>query len=139
MANPDLAPGALAKPKKGTARMAHVDTRRATDLQETRNKRAAKARDGYRCRRPRCPHCKAPGVRYVMQAAHVFAGAKGMGGDPTLVRSEVRHFLTLCPPSHGEQERHVLHVVPLDQERLGDGDCEFFLSIDGDRVFEGIG
>ena len=127
----------LVKPKKGAAKMARIATTRARELQEEKNKRAAKKRDGHTCRRPFCPHCREYGKRLgPPQGAHW--RAKGMGGDKQLQRSERRHFITLDPISHGEQERHELVLVARDADLLMDGAVEFYRVENGREVFEGV-
>jgi hypothetical protein len=111
------------KPIKGSARLERLERRKAVEAEEDANKAQVRRRD-QRCRWPHCAFCK----RYknlIPQVAHVVR-AKGMGGDPTLVRSQPQHMMLLDPLTHGEQEAHKRDVVPLTDQGT-DGPCAFFL------------
>jgi hypothetical protein len=118
------------KPPKGTAKMLRAEHRRDVEKKEDEYKAVARERDRAACpqtrgcRFPHCPFC----ARYknlVPQAAHVFK-AKGMGGDPQLVRTAADLLMLLCPFIHGRQERGEIDVEPLTS--LGTaGPCIFYL------------
>lgn len=72
--NPDLAPGALLKPCKGSARLAKLERRKSVEAEEESNKAIVRARD-RRCRGPHCAHCRRD-KHLIPQVAHVL-GAKG--------------------------------------------------------------
>ncbi len=84
-------------------------------------KRDAKRRDGGQCRWPKCEFRK---VVQPIDGAHVFQ-AKGMGGDPTGIRSERKHLMALCRLHHKAQEKNDLEVEGLTPE-LADGPCSFW-------------
>lgn len=88
---------------------------------------SAKRRDGNRCRWPRCQYRQ---VAQPLDGAHVFQ-AKGMGGDPTGIRSERKHYMALCRLHHKAQEKHEL-LVEAQTPALADGPCAF-LQQDDDR------
>lgn len=113
------------KPVKGTQAMDRRDRRKGIVKAEDTNKEAARIRDGRRCRMPHCPICRQYRT-LVPQVAHVFQ-AKGMGGDPTLVRSQVGLLMVLDPVIHGMQERGEVDIVPLHAELGTAGPCEFYL------------
>jgi hypothetical protein len=87
-------------------------------------KAEVRARDGYRCRYPFCPLCRAyPGL--ALECAHVLQ-AKGMGGDKRLRRSRRHQLMLLDVETHRRQERHEIVIVPVDPARGTDGPCEFW-------------
>lgn len=83
---------------------------------EAANKRAAKARDGFRCRFPLCG-CRAIGERLDARVESSHDKHKGMGGDPTGGRSLAAGLMTLCLHRHqnGIVSRHkgTLRARPL--------------------------
>lgn len=105
-------------------------------LQEYRDKRRSgsksaklesnaelRVRDGIGCRWTGCEFWK-KGV--IVDAAHVVQAA-GMGGDPTMVRSQRWHKMRVCRTHHrGPVSLHSgdLRVVPLTDKGT-DGPCEF--------------
>jgi hypothetical protein len=112
------------RPVKGASRLKTAETRRDTKRDLDKNKAESKVRDQRRCRLPHCPWCKEiKGM--VNQSAHVIQAA-GMGGDSTLIRSQVNQLLTMCPPSHAAQERGEIDVVPLTDQGTNEA-CAFYL------------
>jgi hypothetical protein len=100
------------KPTKAEARAVVQKKKDAVTEYEDRNKTAARKRDGWVCRFPRCGcHAK----RLSAEAAHV-DGDKGMGGDHG-ERSHVSQLLMLCPSRHRES-RISLHFKTLRIEFL---------------------
>jgi len=108
----------LPKPAKGTARKMQQARRRRIETQELAAKDAAKARDGYLCRR-----CGYPGAVRV-EAAHI--RSKGMGGDHGRHSHHQRDFITLCHSCHqGPRSVHSGHVEIVVGSRGGDGPVRF--------------
>lgn len=91
-------------------------------------KRDAKRRDHNECRWPRCEYRK---VVQPIDAAHVFQ-AKGMGGDPTGLRTERKHLMALCRLHHRAQEKHDLEIEALTPDGA-DGPCLFWRNDPGAR------
>lgn len=132
MANRDLAPGALAKPAKGTALLARRATRQSRVTAERTQKQIAKARDGHRCR---WPHCAYRDVR--LESAHLYN--KAMGGDHGL-RSRADQLITLCLLHHqGPRSLHSgdLRIEP-QTAREADGPVAFFELREGRLVVVAI-
>lgn len=111
------------KPQKGADRLDRAETRRGIVTGERKNKNIARSRD-KKCRFPHCPWCREIKAM-VPQAAHVFH-AKGIGGDPTLVRSQPEDLMLLCPPSHGAQERGEIDVEAMTTAGSDDV-CAFYV------------
>lgn len=133
--NPDLAPGALLKPKKGTALMERKERRRDRRASEEKNKAIARKRD-WKCRLPHCPYCQEFGkTQGALQVAHVIH-AKGSGGDPEGIRSPHNLLMLLCPLAHAAQEAHDWVVDPLTDKGT-DGPCAFWLVEDVMNVNSG--
>lgn len=123
--NPELAPGALLKPKKGTALIERKERRRDRRASEEANKAEARKRDG-KCRLPHCPYCKEFGKTLgAPHVAHVIK-AKGIGGDPECERSTPGMLMLLDPLAHAAQEEHDWIVEPLTEHGTR-GPCEFYL------------
>jgi hypothetical protein len=81
----------------------------------------AKRRDGHQCRWPRCEFRR---VVQPIDGAQFFE-AKGMGGDPSLVRSSPDLLMALCRMHHDLQEHGELKVEPLT-DAMADGPCAFW-------------
>lgn len=93
--------------------------------EERANKMLARMRDGHVCRFPLC------GCRRPLEVSHRFH--KGMGGDPTGVRSRPEFLMTLC------DERHKGKRFSIDSENVAwlpltpdgaNGPVRWFLSLD---------
>jgi hypothetical protein len=129
--NPDLAPGALQKPAKGTAHAERVQKRMAVESHEDREKTKARKRDGYRCRWPGCDCFER---RDRIEVAHI--EDKGMGGDHGL-RSDADMLICLCVARH--QGRPSLHSGDLRIEPLTvagtNGPCAFWKVGDDGREY----
>lgn len=76
MANPDLAPGALAKPAKGSHLIERKQRRQAIVSHEDREKEKVRRRD-VKCIWPNCEDCR----RYKPRLECAHGKAKGIGGD----------------------------------------------------------
>lgn len=113
------------RPAKGSARKLQQARRRLADTRERAAKDAAKARDGYLCRR-----CGYPGAVRV-EAAHIRSA--GMGGDPTGLRSwKASDYITLCHSCHqGPRSVHSGHVVMVVGPKGGDGPVQFVDQVPG--------
>lgn len=97
-----------------------------------RNKRKAakmtiqkelRARDGIGCRWPGCEFWR---KGYRVEAAHL--DASGMGGDPSLIRTQRQKLIRICYPHHqGVCSLHSgdLRIVPVFEARGTDGPCSF--------------
>jgi len=121
MMRPNVTLRATPKPKPGTAAKARRARKRKIDTAERAAKIAAKARDGYACRR-----C---GIEFSIRASWVEAAhinGKGMGGDHGLRSSSPADFLTLCRSCHqGPRSVHSGHVVIECGPARGDGPVTF--------------
>jgi hypothetical protein len=87
----------LTKPLRGTAVLERRERRAALKRHEDAEMRAAKKRDGYRCRVPRCKYRR---DNLTMHAAHL--RHRSMGGNPTGDRTTRDQLITLCARHHGE-------------------------------------
>ena len=117
----------LAKPAKGTAAKATRARRARVERTEASAKLAAKARDGWTCRRCDYPYQRGQVLWCsAVEAAHLVT--KGMGGDHGRFSCERKHFVTLCHDCHqGPRGVHAGFVRMVYQEDLmGDGPVEFF-------------
>lgn len=121
-----LKKGSFFKPPKGTSLMETRDRRKGRTQKEDEQKDECRDRD-KRCRLPHCPYCRSY-KNLVPQAAHVLE-AKGIGGDPTNVRSDVSMLMLLDPLAHAAQERHEWEIEPLTSDGT-DGVCAFYLCSD---------
>lgn len=110
----------LAKPAKGSARKAARAARRKIERVELAAKRAAKERDGWRCRR--CARYRGEDI----EAAHI--RNKAMGGDHGLRSSTAACYVCLCRDCHqGPRSVHSGHVRMTYGPAMGDGVVSFEL------------
>jgi hypothetical protein len=86
---------ALPKPSAAARRLAKHQTKSALKSGESKNKQAARRRDGHRCRFPLCG-CRR--LRLRNEVAHL--EHKGQGGDPLGRRSETGNLILLCVQRH---------------------------------------
>lgn len=97
------------KPEKGTATGERRRRRNRLSKAERANKQIARDRDGNQCRFPLCG-CKRSmqhiGMKAILTVSHDVH--KGMGGDPTGVRSRPEFLISLCKWRHqdGFVSRH---------------------------------
>lgn len=97
----------------------HRKTAKAQRQEELRH------RDGRGCRWPGC-ECRKQD-RPVIEAAHLWE-ARGMGGDPKLIRSGLENQMRLCFSKHrGARSLHSTHleIRPLTR-RKANGPCAFY-------------
>lgn len=125
MANLDLTPeqvAKLAKPIKGQAWLDKKQRRAEHEAAEDKIMRAAKVRDGNKCRFPNCEHMpKKPRI----ECAHVVQH-RGIGGNPALDRTVQHKLMALCFIHHGLFDRQrSIEIEPLT-ERGTDGPCAFY-------------
>ncbi len=127
----------LPKPRKGAATAMRRARTRLAHARERAAKDAAKARDGWTCRRcdkllqaPKrsmgdIPAWLEVGSGEAAEAAHI--ADKGMGGDPTGLRSwKASDYVTLCHACHqGPRSIHSGHVVIVAGRKGGDGRVKF--------------
>lgn len=99
------------KPSKFASRLEREAGKQEVRDKEDRNKTAARKRDGWMCRFPRCV-CHS--LRLHPEVAHLVA--KGMGGDHGH-RSHVSNLMCLCPARH-QDSRISLHANTLRIEPL---------------------
>lgn len=108
------------KPSATARKKAALKTRGEAKATEATNKRAAKKRDGYKCRFPLCGCAK---LKLRIESSHDLH--KGMGGNPAGDRSETAGLITLClhRHQHGAISRHAgtLRARHLSPERGNDG------------------
>lgn len=121
------------KPAKGTALMERRQRRKDTKAAEDHEKDLVRARD-KRCRWPHCANCKQWQPR--LEVAHLTA--KGMGGDPAMVRTSADRMILLDWLTHqagtSSLEQHGKWIVPLT-DRGTDGPCEFWQDDEQGRPF----
>jgi hypothetical protein len=106
MANLDLEPGALQKPKKGDA---WLDSKKRSAERKAAEK---KAMDEVRkldkvCRVPYCEHMPKKPQLHVMHQEH-----RGIGGNPAGDRTEIHKMLLGCFIHHREYDHGDLDFVP---------------------------
>lgn len=103
--------------------LADVRTKRKTAKQQRQDE--LRQRDGRGCRWPGCDCRKQD--RPVIEAAHVWT-ARGMGGDPRLLRSDLENQMRLCFAVHrGPRSLHTGHrKVEALTMRRANGPCAFF-------------
>ena len=113
---------AFPKPARGSSVLAREERQRKIEKAQNEVIAAAKTRDGHRCRWPEKHTC-----RGFLEGAHITA--KGMGGDPQLIRTTRGNIICVCAWIHrrGPEtlEHHELKVEP--ETTLGtDGRCSFW-------------
>ena len=107
MANPDLAPGALQKPAKGSARTQKLAVAKARLTHEDTEKAKVRKRDGAKACRlvARCEYLR----NWRCETAHL--DDKGMGGDPSGEASRADCMLRTCFQHHqGPFSLHSKHL-----------------------------
>lgn len=109
---PVRATGTMFKSTKAEAKAERQEKKAAIVEREDRNKTAARKRDGWMCRFPRCG-CHA--LRTHPEVAHV-DGDKGIGGDHG-TKSHHSQLMCLCPNRH-KDSRISLHFKTLRIEFL---------------------
>jgi hypothetical protein len=114
----------LPKPRRGAKTAEQRARARLAQTRERAAKDAAKLRDHYTCRRCHGAMLQGPLLRHV-EAAHI--DDKGMGGDPTGLRSwQASDYVTLCLSCHqGPRGVHSGHVVIQAGPKGGDGPVRF--------------
>jgi hypothetical protein len=102
-----MAWGDLAKPSRTARKKAKRKTAYDRMTEEWSNKRAAKHRDGHRCRFPLCG-CRKLGVKLDARLEASHDQHKGMGGNPAGDRSVTELLVSLCLHRHqdGQVSRH---------------------------------
>jgi len=114
----------LQKPAKGTAKKAKAKRRRERVTAEQKVMRAAKERDGHKCRNPMC-HNSIPAFipSWPIDAAHL--KHRGAGGNPDGSRTErTAQIIALCRECHMAFDAGMLCIQPLGDG--ADGRCEFY-------------
>ena len=123
MSNPNLEPGALQKPEKGSHWKAGRDRRKAVVAYEEAEKRLVRIRDKG-CRWPHCENCRT--YKPPLEVAHVVA--KGMGGDHG-IKSSADQMMLLDRLSHqgglDSVEQHGRRIEPLTPAGTN-GPCAFY-------------
>lgn len=114
------------KPAKGSYRLELIERKRRRRKMEDEQKQQVRNRDGYRCRYPGCTF-QNQGFRF--EVAHL--DDKGMGGDPSLIRTERRKMIGLCHLHHQgtvavtySLHGKTLRIEP-ETDRGTDGLCKF--------------
>jgi len=109
------------KPRRGSAVLEREKKRKDIEDRQAEIIKAAKARDGYRCRWPEAHKC-----RGLLEGAHI--EAKGMGGDHG-ERTYTGNIITLCAWIHrrgpDSLEHHQLRIET-ETERGADGPLSFW-------------
>ncbi len=121
MANPDLQPGALLKPAKGTGILERYERRREIQNHERIEKNKVRKRDKRRCRWPFCEHKP---LKPRIEVAHL--DDKGMGGDHG-ERTTADRMICLCYLHHqGAKSLHSGDLLIAPQTPDGtNGPCMF--------------
>ncbi len=121
--NPELAPGALIKPRRGDAKIALNTTKRSRKTAEEEVMDAAVRRDHGKCRFPRCEFAK---EKLKIDPVH-FLEHRGMGGNPKGDRtSTTGQIVALCRKHHDMLDRYLeIEVHAIDPVRLADGPLAF--------------
>ena len=137
MSNPDLAPGALAKPAKGSSLIARKDRSKEIRAHEVTEKGKVRKRDVF-CIWPNCENCRLYKPR--LEVAH--GDAKGMGGDHG-ERSDASNMSYVDMLTHqGERSIHSGHkrIRPLDPTRGHNGPraCEERETLDSPWILQGV-
>ncbi len=118
--NPNLKPGALAKPLKGDYRLEQRKAQRQRKATEADIMAEAKKRDHGKCRFPRCTF-----TDLRVESAHLVH--RGMGGNPALDRTERRKLIALCLRHHQMLDRlRWIRIEPVDADLGTDGCCAFY-------------
>lgn len=120
MANPDLAFGALEKPKAGAYQLDRRDTQVKRRTKERKTMDQARKRDRG-CRYPGCL-CKRHKLR--VDVAHQIH--RGMGGDKCGTRTATPILISLCVVRHGEYDRGEIDIQPQDRALGFDGPADFY-------------
>lgn len=130
--NPDLEPGALAKPIKGTSLLGSRDRRQSRVASEQSIMRA--------CRKHgKCivPNCEYRTRKLPIDACHVIH--RGIGGDPKGTRTTPNKLFPACRIHHGMHDRGELEVKPLNKQLDYRLPCKLSLvAADGTKTFIGI-
>lgn len=116
--NPDLEPGALAKPLRGAYTMERRQREAQHKAREQRIMADVKAEDRHKCRVPRCPYTRAS-----VEVAHEVH--RGMGGNPREDRTVPEQLITLCAPHHGLYDAGDLKIEPSNARGLR-GPCAYY-------------
>jgi hypothetical protein len=114
------------KPLRGTALMERKAKRQAQKAAELKVMKAAKTRDGGRCRWPGCKHKDMP-----VDACHRFH--RGMGGDKNLERTKRELIWTACRIHHGQYDAGLIDIQPQGPQGT-DGPCDFFTRTESGRM-----
>jgi hypothetical protein len=85
----------IPKPSRTERKLRKQQARREVEKYERDNKAKAKRRDGGRCRFPMCGCGR---LKLRLESSH--QEHKGMGGDPSMLRSETSNLITLCVHRH---------------------------------------
>lgn len=111
------------KPARGTAYLEGRTRRAARRNAEQSVMRAAKKRDGGKCRRPGCKGTF-EGLRLPIDACH--GVHRGAGGNPDGSRTaETRQIISLCRWHHSRWDAHLMRIDPLTDAGF-DGPCAFY-------------
>ena len=110
------------KPKRGTALLKKRERRRELVAHEQKEMRAAKRRDGGKCRFPRCPHKDLP-----VDAAHLRSQHRAIGGNPAGDRTSRAAVISLCRWHHGEYDTALIKIEFLTPDQQFDGPCAYFV------------
>lgn len=123
--NPDLRPGALAKPRRGDYRNEVRDRQNTRRTSERKVMDKARRRDSG-CRWPRCD-CKAR--KLLVEVCH--ERHRGMGGNPKLDRTTTDKLISFCIVRHDDWDQGRIAVVPQDRVIGFDGPADFYVNVNG--------
>lgn len=113
----------LWKGKRGEFTSERKVGRRERVAAEQKVMKAAKVRDGNKCRVPRCRYAK---DELVIDPAHMNGRHRKLGGDRALKVNVRSNIVSLCRRHHDDYSIHDdLRIEPLTAEDF-DGPCEFF-------------
>ena len=122
----DLIRNAPAKPLRGTSLLRSRGRTAERKAHEQREMRAAKRRDGGKCRWPHCRHGNLPVD--VCHETH-----RGSGGNPKGDRTTRDQLIAFCRMHHGLWDTHEIDARP-QTARGFDGPVDFYCRTESGRM-----
>lgn len=112
----------IPKPSRTARMILKQQARREVEKYERENKAKSKRRDGGRCRFPLCGCGR---LKLRLESSH--QEHKGMGGDPSMLRSETGNLITLCVHRH-QDGRISRSKGTLEARPMSDAGCDGLVS-----------
>jgi len=120
----------LQKPMKGDALLARRAKRKSAKAAEDAVMRAAKRRDGNKCRWPRCEFQKQGFTVHACHNTH-----RGAGGNPKGDRTTKANLIALCARHHTLwDDVAAIDITPQDHGRGFDGPADFWVRAESGRM-----